>query len=267
MATKAIIKNIKLIIFDIEGTTTSISFVADVLFPYARQKFPLFLEENWQNETVQNSVNELRQLSKEDFEKENYKNEPIPEQQNCTKEQLIQSTLNYLMFLMDQDRKVTPLKALQGRIWQKGYAQNQLLGHIYDDVLPTFQQLKQKSIPIYIYSSGSVQAQKLLFGFSKEGDLLHYFDGHFDTNIGLKLNSESYEAILKQLQLTLNINAQEILFVTDSELEAYAASKALFEIALSSRPGNKQLSEQAQNDFIMITSFNQLFNHYNFVSN
>jgi 2,3-diketo-5-methylthio-1-phosphopentane phosphatase len=144
-------------------------------------------------------------------------------------------------------------------LWQK-------LRSIYEDVLPTFTRWKEKEIPIYIYSSGSIQAQKLLFGCSEKGNLLPYLAGHFDTTIGSKLESSSYRKIFETISAEQSqlpkLRIEEVLFVTDNINEAFAAQQVAMSVVLSVRPGNKDLPSTCP--FKKIHSFEQLFEAFDF---
>jgi enolase-phosphatase E1 len=154
--------------------------------------------------------------------------------------------------LMDADRKVAPLKALQGQIWTSGYESGELIGHLYDDVVPTLVRL---ALPTSVFSSGSVPAQKLLFGHTANGSILHMFQQHFDTTTaGSKVEAASYERIA----LALGVAPSEILFVTDNIAEAIAAHQAGVRAVLSVRPGTAALPADAADKFAIVHSFDEL---------
>jgi enolase-phosphatase E1 len=191
---------IKAVLTDIEGTTSSISFVHDILFPYAYNKMADFLLKNWDNPVVKKSVLEVAKLEN----LTDYNHQQITE---------------ILRDWIKSDRKVTPLKDLQGIIWEEGYKNGDYCSHVYQDAYETLSLWHSQNIPIYIYSSGSVYAQKLFFGHSEYGDLLNLFSGFFDTNIGHKKESQSYQNIANSLFL----NSKEIIFLSDVEAEVNAA--------------------------------------------
>lgn len=190
----------KAILTDIEGTTTSITFVKNVLFPYAKTHVFDYLIAHEHDEAVSSIISEIRQMIQS------------PEADLST----IASTL---LTWMEQDKKFTPLKTLQGLIWEDGYHRGEFHGHIYEDVYPQLQKWNDQGIALYIYSSGSVFAQKLLFGYTKFGDLTHLFSGYFDTRIGIKKESAAYAAIAKEI----GCEPEEILFLSDSIVELDAA--------------------------------------------
>jgi len=149
------------------------------------------------------------------------------------------SVADYLKFLIDSDRKSTPLKSIQGMIWQKGYDSGELQSSVFDDVVPALERWKADGNTIAIYSSGSVLAQKLLFKYTDHGDLTNCIDRYFDTNIGHKRETESYKKIAEELELP----AQEILFVSDVVAELDAAREAGMQTALVIREGDAEIAE------------------------
>lgn len=199
--------NIKIILTDIEGTTSSISFVKDVLFPYAAGKLESFIEANKDDPEVQRILAEVGK-------------DPI-------------QTLKHWIKL---DLKVKALKDLQGLIWQKGYKEGDYQGHIYDDAYEHLKEWQKQGIQLYVYSSGSIYAQKLLFGHTKHGDLNYLFSGNFDTSVGNKREAKSYiniyEAISKK---TPQLEPAEILFLSDIQEELDAAQDAGLKTQLITR--------------------------------
>lgn len=188
------------IITDIEGTTTRISFVTEVLFPYAARHLADFVIQHQHEAAVARELSAVRQHIG---------------QADAGTEQIIQQLLDWIA----TDQKVTPLKTLQGMIWHHGYTQGDFTGHLYPDVAKQLQLWQQQDIKLYVYSSGSVEAQQLLFRYSDFGDLSGLFSGYFDTRIGAKRESTSYSAILQQLQLP----PQQVLFLSDITAELDAA--------------------------------------------
>ena len=192
---------IKAVVTDIEGTTSSISFVVDELFPFARRHLPNYLRENHQLAEVAEIIGEVGALIGDSS---------------------LEAVIEALCQWIDDDKKVTPLKTLQGMIWKQGYTAGELKGHLYEDAHQALAKWHAAGLHLYIYSSGSVGAQKLLFGHSKFGDLTPLFKGYFDTHIGHKQEAASYANILKSLDLPAN----EVLFLSDvkAELDAAAAN-------------------------------------------
>ena len=155
------------------------------------------------------------------------------------REEVIQTWVKNIHWQMDSDRKTTALKSLQGRIWNSGYEDGTLKGQVYEDVPGALRAWQKAEIPVYIYSSGSIAAQKLLFGGSTQGDLRPFLSGYFDTTTGPKREATSYAAIAE----TIEVQAKELIFVTDVYEEAEAAAKSGVVPVLSIRPGNKELPE------------------------
>lgn len=222
-----------LILLDIEGTTTPIDFVHKKLFPYAKQKIAGYIEQNFGD-----LAEEISQLKKEHSYDHRYESKFL--------ENSPSSIANYLEFLIEIDRKSTPLKSIQGKIWKKGYEDGEIKGEVFAEVPKAFERWKAKGIGIAIFSSGSILAQKMLFQNSTAGDLSSYISGYFDTNIGPKGEAESYNKIAKEL----NEMPGEILFISDIPNELDAAKKAGFQTRLSMRPGNAPLREKTEHEKI-----------------
>lgn len=236
-----IVKKCKILLLDIEGTTTSISFVKDKLFPYAEENVKEFLDSQWEMEDVKEVVASLRKLAIEDQEKSVEGVVTIPGE-DASKDDQIEALVKSVKWQMSSDRKVGALKQLQGLIWKRGYDKGEIKGHVYDDVSPAMELWRSADgHQVYIYSSGSVQAQKLLFSSSSAGDLLPLIDGHFDTAVGAKQEASSYTTIAEKIGCKPN----EILFLTDILKEAEAARAAGLQAALVSREGNAPLAPAA----------------------
>jgi len=204
---------IRAILTDIEGTTSSLSFVKDVLFPYARQHIGEFVRKHADGGSIDSQLNAVRAEAGEDLD--------------------IEAVIATLEQWIDEDRKITPLKSLQGLLWETGYQQGDFTGHIYPDAYTALEHWKQQGIDLYVYSSGSVYAQKLLFGHTAFGDLNQLFSGYFDTNIGPKIEPGSYRRIAAET----GIAADEILFLSDIEAELDAAREAGMQTAWLVRGG------------------------------
>ena len=232
------------ILLDIEGTTSSISFVYDVMFPYVRQNVESFLDSSWDDVPVQ----ECLPLLAIDLEKESV------EQWlgDLSVEQQKSAVAGGVIGLMDADVKATGLKQLQGLIWKDGFTSSQMVAHLYDEVADCIKAWKQSGIDVRIYSSGSVQAQHLFFGHTVAGDLLDQFSGHYDTTTGPKRESASYETIADQFDCPAN----EILFISDVVEELQAAKAAGLQTALSIRPGNKPVPPE--HGFATINGFDEI---------
>jgi enolase-phosphatase E1 len=218
------------VLLDIEGTTTPISFVHDVLFSYARESLKEYLAANWDSSDM---VADLARLRDEHaIEIEQQLNPPALGQ--GTVEDEIASLVAYLNWLIDLDRKSLALKSLQGKIWRQGYLDGTLKAELFDDVPAAMFQWRKAGLSINIFSSGSALAQKLLFGHTKAGDFTGLIDNYFDTTIGPKSDVESYGRIAAALRFL----PQSIVFISDVVAELDAARLAGMETVLSIRPGN-----------------------------
>ena len=236
------------ILLDIEGTTTPIDFIYEVLFPYARARVKDYLARRFAAEDVLLDIAHLREEHAEDARK----GADPPSLSDENDEAMIDSITAYIHWLMDRDRKSTPLKSLQGKIWEDGYRTDDLKGKVFADVAPAFEEWRRQGKQICIYSSGSVLAQKLLFAHTESGDLTGYIEDYFDTNVGAKKEAESYRRIAYALQRP----ASEILFISDVTDELDAARIAGLQTALSLRPGNHPVSDER--DHKSIHTFDEL---------
>lgn len=206
---------IRAIVTDIEGTTGSIAFVHEVLFPYARRHLGDFIRQHGNEPVVAEQVDAVRHLADE------------PEAD-------LERVIAILEGWIDDDRKVTPLKALQGLVWERGYRNGDFTGHVYPDAVDGLKRWHQAGIALYVYSSGSVQAQKLLFGHSDAGDLTPLFTGYFDTTTGPKREMASYRRIVE----VIGEPAESVLFLSDVVAELDAAAEAgLRTVQLVREPG------------------------------
>jgi enolase-phosphatase E1 len=202
------------ILLDIEGTTTPVRFVHDVLFPYARTRLADFLRTHATDVAVQEQVAALRGEHERDASAG--RNPP------SWGEDGVASAAEYARWLMDQDRKATPLKLVQGRIWEQGYASGALRGQVYPEVPAAFARWRSAGKTLAIFSSGSVLAQRLIFKHSDAGDLERFLSAHFDTTTGPKTEEASYRRIADALGLA----AAKVLFLSDVTAELDAARRA-----------------------------------------
>ncbi|MBM3452943.1 MAG: acireductone synthase [Bacteroidetes bacterium] len=226
-------KDVRFVLMDIEGTTTSISFVYEVLFPY-------FLNNIQRLERVKN-IKQVRQAF--DQVKEIVKNEENLELNSD------QEIINKLLVWSKEDKKVTPLKTVQGVLWQSGYKNGEIVGHVYPEVPSKFMEWKNKGLRMGIFSSGSVAAQKLLFGYTSLGDLNRYLEYYFDTNTGSKQDKRTYIEISRKI----NFEPHYILFLSDSIPELQAAEKAGFQTIQLTRLGTEP------NWIVTANDFNEIF--------
>jgi len=195
---------IRVILTDIEGTTSSISFVHEVLFPYSAEHMADFVREGAVDSTdIREQLDAVAETSGVDRED-------------------IDGLIEVLDTWIGEDRKETPLKTLQGMLWEQGYQQGAFRGHVYEDAAEYLQRWHDRGLRLFVYSSGSVKAQKLIFGFSEAGDLTPFFSGYFDTRIGGKKEAGSYGNIINEL----GVEPQTVLFLSDVEAELQAAEEA-----------------------------------------
>lgn len=205
---------IRAIVTDIEGTTSSIAFVTEVLFPYARAALPGYVAAH--GEALAPLLEAVSAAEPGD---------PVAT----------------LLRWMDEDRKATPLKTIQGSIWARGYAEGAFKGHVYSDAAEALRRWKAAGLRLFVYSSGSVEAQRLTFHHSDQGDLEPLFSGWFDTTTGPKREAASYTRIAEAVREPV----QAILFLSDVQAELDAASSAGFQVQLIDRTGGKGLASFA----------------------
>jgi enolase-phosphatase E1 len=221
--------HVRVILLDIEGTTTPIEFVTQVLFPYASHKLESFLRENFQDPQIQSLIRGLRAQHRED--ERLAQQPPVWAEKSVAAE--LESAIAYSRWLIRKDSKCTALKSLQGKIWQQGYASGELRGQLYPDVPRAFERWRRQRREICVYSSGSVLAQRLLFQTTPFGDLTSYIRDFFDTRIGDKSDSESYKRIVALLDRA----PRELLFLSDAGKEVDAARAAGLMTGLCDRSG------------------------------
>jgi enolase-phosphatase E1 len=217
------------LLMDIEGTTTAIAFVYDVLFPFAREALPGFLAARWGSPEVAAAVSRMAPDA------------TTPEAAWRVAERL-----------MDADVKDTGLKALQGMVWAAGFADGRLTSHLFPDVAPVLRDLHAGGVTLAIYSSGSVSAQQLIFGHAEAGDLRPLLSGYFDTTTGPKREAASYIAIAE----ALGRPPAELLFASDHPAELAAARDAGCPVVALVRPGNAPLPDG--HGFDVLSSFESL---------
>jgi enolase-phosphatase E1 len=193
---------VRAVLTDIEGTTSSLSFVKEVLFPYARERLAEFIQTQGSRPDVAQLLEEARAAVDAALSQ--------------------QGLIDQLIAWIDADRKITPLKALQGLIWEDGYRRGDFTGHVYEDAARCLRAWKARGIALYVYSSGSVHAQRLLFAHTDHGDLTPLFSDYFDTTIGHKQEISSYRAIANRIGLA----PEDILFLSDIVAELDAARAA-----------------------------------------
>lgn len=223
---------VKYILTDIEGTTSSISFVTETLFPYFNERIEQ-LKELTHIPVVQQAFEETKQLAKE-----------LDGETVETTDEIIAKLKSWSL----ADKKITPLKTLQGVIWDEGYRSGALKGHVYADVAPLLKKWTEEGRKAGVFSSGSIAAQRLIFGYSEAGDLTKYFSNYFDTTTGGKREIETYRTIA----IVLNLNPENILFLSDITEELIAAKTAGFQTIQLVREGNTPHWDK------VVSSFNEV---------
>ena len=190
---------IRAVVTDIEGTTSSLSFVKDVLFPYARQHIADFVQCHYTDSAVRACLDDINRIVGSALD--------------------LDGAIQQLIDWIDTDQKITPLKTLQGMLWQEGYQKGDFLGHVYEDAYRNLLHWQQRGLRLYVFSSGSVLAQKLLFTHTAYGDMTPLFSAYWDTHIGGKRETKSYSYILHDIALS----ADEVVFLSDIKEELDAA--------------------------------------------
>ncbi len=223
------LKNVTFVLTDIEGTTTSVSFVYEQLFPYFREHISR-LETLQDVPEVAEAFRQTVLLAKETA---GIDLNTVPE--------IIDQLLKWSL----EDKKITPLKTVQGILWEAGYQSGEIKGHVYSDVAPALERWKNAGIDMGVFSSGSVAAQQLIFGYSEAGDLRPYFSAYFDTKTGGKREATTYVEISKQLAIA----PEHIVFLSDIKEELEAAHAAGFQTVQLVRAGNEVAWSQSVADF------------------
>jgi len=210
---------VKGIVTDIEGTTSSLSYVKEVMFPYSKRRLRDFLKSNWEKPEVKSIIERLsRRLGKEVD---------------------VELAVKTFEEWIEKDLKDGLLKELQGHIWEEGFSKGELKGHVYPDAYEKLRELKERGYRLFVYSSGSVKAQKLFFGNTDYGDITGLFDGFFDTGVGQKKERESYINISK----AVGLKPEELVFISDVEEELDAAKSAGLNTVLIVREGEGKSSK------------------------
>jgi enolase-phosphatase E1 len=226
------LNGVRCIVTDIEGTTTSISFVVDVLFPYFRLHALEWLDDD--SDSFKSILTETQHH--------------LQSQEGISildKQALIETLIQWSL----EDRKITPLKNFQGLVWEKAYLTGEIRGHVYSDVEPNLRKWNDSGISLAVFSSGSVQAQKLIFGFSEAGDLCPYFNAYYDTQVGAKRDPATYVRIAELQKLDPHL----ILFLSDVPEELIAADASGFKTIQLVRPGNTPNWPHVVENFEQIT--------------
>jgi len=233
------------VLLDIEGTTCPVSFVGEVLFPYAKQQMPAFLADQAENPIVQELLIQVFDAWDKDTDNE----AAALRQRYCQNDS--KAAVSYLDWLIEKDRKLTPLKELQGLIWRQGYDQGLLKAPLYADVPEALERWHSAGLELSTYSSGSINAQKLLYRHSSYEDLSILFRSWFDTNIGSKVSSQSYTKIAEALKSS----PEQIVFISDRKSELIAAAEAGIKVLFSQRVDNP---ETDNGNFIAVNNYADL---------
>ena len=233
---------IRVILLDIEGTTTPVEFVYQTLFPYASRKLEPFLREHSQDEEIQSLIQELREQRDVD---ESNGLEP-PGWMDHPDEARLRSSVAYGQWLIIRDSKCRPLKSLEGKIWQHGFTSGELHGEVFPDVPIAFERWRRQKKIISIYSSGSVLAQQNLFRTTASGDLTPYVSVFFDTSVGAKTEQESYEKIVASFSYA----PRQFLFISDAAKEIEAAHSVGMQTILCERKAAGETSPPGQGETI-----------------
>jgi enolase-phosphatase E1 len=241
-------EQVRVVLLDIEGTTTPVDFVYKTLFPYASRKVEAFLRDHGHEPEIVALIEDLRRQNAADT----VRDFGLPAWDSESAEAERSSAAAYVRWLIDQDSKCTPLKTLQGRIWQNGFASGELHGEVYADVPPALVRWRKQGRIICIYSSGSVLAQQNLFRTVISGDLTPYISGFFDTQTGVKTASESY----LRIAASLSHAAGQCLFMSDAGKEIDAARAAGMQAILCDRSASYS-GKDASGEVIL--NFDQIF--------
>jgi len=232
-----------IILLDIEGTTTPIDYVFGVLFPFAKKQVESFLQTYHQESGVQADLERLQQ----EYTADVAQGVAVPEWVDNS----ATAAVPYIHYLIETDRKSTGLKSLQGKIWESGYRDGTLRSQLFPDVKPAFERWTREGKRLYIFSSGSIQAQQLLFQYSEAGDLTQFLSGYFDTETGSKKEAESYRKIAQ----AIGVLPAQILFISDVTAELKAAEAAGMQTLFSLRSGNWTSDSEG---FPVISSFDRV---------
>lgn len=259
---ESFLEGVKVLLLDIEGTITPINFVKDALFPYVTENLESYITTRYEEDETKADIEALRCLAAKDKEGGATVTE-IPASADDNKDSVIKAVIANVKEQMDADRKSTELKQLQGHMWRDAYKQKKVTGELFEDVNPVLQQLHDEEFRLYIFSSGSVESQKLLIQHSSEGDISELFSGYFDTTTGPKTESESYRKIKTEIDTDGDLQPDEILFLTDDPAEAAAACEAGLQAVIVDRSveqeGGIELDEEVRKNFPVIDNLNDLF--------
>lgn len=232
------------LLLDIEGTTCPVDYVSMTLFPYAAQALEEFLRGHGHEPAVVTLIDQIRRAWDEDQDEE----ARLLHQRHARKSS---HCTPYIRWLIQKDRKLTPLKILQGKIWNLGYRKGDLRAALFDDISPALHRIKEQGVTLCSYSSGSIEAQQLLYQYSNAGDLTPLFSHWFDTTTGPKVDVSSYASISD----TIKSDPAQVIFISDAKAELRAAKEAGMNPIFSERPGNP---ERGGDDFPILRTWETL---------
>ena len=239
------------LLLDIEGTTCPVSFVSDILFPFATKQLSSYIKQHWNKNSQDKAIQEANEEWSADHSAESMQlKKQVAEQQ--IKE--VEGLIRYLKHLISIDRKSTALKDLQGKIWEYGYKHGNLQSQLFPEAADCLHQWNRGGLTLSVYSSGSIQAQKLLYRHSTNGNLEGLFSHWFDTHTGPKKSTDSYTLIAQKINCTPN----NIWFVSDNGAECDAARSAGFHTLFSLRDGNP---DRDSRDHLVIESLCEVSAH------
>lgn len=242
------------IVLDIEGTTTSLRFIKDTLFPFIKRNLAKYLRERWNSEEVIATL--ARLIRQEDRDLRDGLSPPkiwkLTETNDLNK--IIDSLVSNVIWQMDEKRHNTALKQLQILVWVYGYENNELKGHVYEDVANSFRRWRSMGIRLFAYSTGMAIAQQLLFSNSSQGNLLNLIENYFDVLVGPKTSASSF----RKIAWYMNVTTTQLLFVTDAPEEGRAAKDAGCQVVLVQRPENRRLPLSLVNEFPIVSNFGHI---------
>lgn len=239
---------------DIEGTTTSLRFIKETLFPYIKRSLARYLRERWNTEEVIATL--ARLIRQEERDIRDGQSPPkiwkLTETSDLNK--IIDSLVSNVIWQMDSRRHNTALKQLQILVWVYGYENNELKGHVYEDVANNFRKWRSMGIRLFAYSTGMAVAQQLLFSNSTQGNLMNLVENYFDILVGPKTAPSSF----RKISWFMNVTPTQLLFITDAPEEGRAAKEAGCQVVMIQRPENRRLPPSLINEFPVVTSMNHI---------
>lgn len=243
------------IVLDIEGTTTSLRFIKDTIFPYIKRNLARYLRERWHSDEVIATLARLIRQEERDIKDglQPPKIWKLTETNDLNR--VIDSIVGNVVWQMDSKRHNTALKQIQILVWVYGYENNELRGHVYEDVGSAFRKWRSMGIRLFVYSTGMAVAQQLLFANSTQGNLLNLIENYFDLLVGSKTQPSSFRKIANSY---LMVQPSQILFLTDSPEEGRAARDSGYQVILVQRPDNRKIVISTPQDYTVVNSLHQI---------